>query len=174
MKRFFVLGLLLLGIFCSRSEAQTADSSIERWHGGFRYVESKKPLCKEDLNQMLDSKMLASYSKAHREHIASIPLWVASGIGVATSAGFAIAGAMDAMNPAPTDADNPVMPAAPFFFAASGAVLAATMLPLVPAVILTIDSRKRLNQIAADYNGKCTSTVKVGFVNQGIGFTLNF
>jgi len=47
---------------------------------------------------------------------------------------------------------------------------------MIPAIILTIDSKKRLNWIATNFNTKGRETISIEFscINNGIGFAINF
>lgn len=162
-------------MMCLCGFAQTTTPEIERWYGGFRNIESKEKIDKETLADIFDPETFASYSRAHNEQVASVPLWIVSGVGLSASAYYAIKGFDDCLNPPPVDQENPVMPAAPFLFATSGAILAATLATLTPAIVLTIDSHNKLKRIASDYNNRSDKVyLEIGQINQGIGFTIKF
>ena len=156
--------------------SQSTKSDIEPYHFGFRYKASKEIIDRETLATMLDAEMFASYSKARNERIVALPLWIVSGVGLSASAYFAFMGLDDCLHPSPVDYENPMMPAAPFLFVASGVLFAATLAPMIPAIILTIDSKKRLNGIASSFNTKGRETISIEFggINNGIGFAINF
>lgn len=174
MKCFWMLSFfLLVNVW---SIAQETGMDIERSCGGFRNAESKEKIDKEYLNQILSPELFTLYSRAHMEYVAAIPFWVLSAIGVSASTVFAVSGVVDALNPPPEDYENPVMPAAPFLFVASGVSLATSLVPLIPAVVLTIDSHHKLDQIATDHNNRKgnPTTVKFGVHDHGFCITFNF
>ena len=173
MKKISLFSIILMMSLCGL--AQTTTPKIERWHGGFRYIESKEKIDKETLADIFDPEAFASYSRAHNEQVASIPLWIVSGVGLSASAYYAIRGVNDCLNPPPVDQEHPVMPAAPFLFATSGVILVATLATLTPAIVLTIDSHNKLNRIASEYNHRGDRVyLEIGQINQGVGFTIKF
>jgi formate-dependent nitrite reductase membrane component NrfD len=63
-------------------------------------------------------------------------------------------------------------PVFPILFAISGITMGVSLVPMIPALVLTIDSHARLNRIARNYNH--TVSLFPHLSPNGIGLTLKF
>ena len=172
MKKVLLFALLLLK--CTLCFSQSYSPNIEPWRGGFRTIDSKERIGKDELQIILDDASFTSYLTAHGEWIASIPLWSVSSACAATSLVFLGigVGCYYFYKPSP---DHTSTNAYPVFLTCSGIAFAAALLPAIPALILTLDSHKKLDTIATKYNASKTPvSLEMGGMNGGIGIGLNF
>ncbi len=170
MKKLLFISILLFGTICS-SIAQQNSATIFRHGGHLRYEGLSYNIDKQELSQILDENAFSQYKLARREHVAAIPLWVLSGAGLAaasTFVGFGIDADMSYYDP-----DSPVTSPGPYLYVVAGVLFGVTLLPFIPALVLTIDSHCKLNRIADGYNHhKVSLTPSV--CPSGIGLTFNF
>ncbi len=169
-KETLLINILLFGIVWS-SVAQQNTPTIFRHAGHLRYEGFSNNIENQELSLILDENSFSQYRLARRENIAAIPLWALSGVGLAaasTFVGFGIDADLYHYDP-----DSPVTSPEPFLYAAAGILFGATLLPFIPALVLTLDSHAKLNRIAKDYNQRKVSLTPSASPS-GIGFTLKF
>lgn len=108
------------------------------------------------LGGMLSKESFYTYCQARAEYLASLSMWALSGAGAASS--FIIA----------------MVTNYTFYYTPFICTFALTVAALVPAVVLTIDSHRKLNRVAADYNNAKGRTLSLGLNGYGVGLTFNF
>ena len=170
MKKMVFISVLLFGFVCS-SIAQQNSLPMVRHGGHLRYEGASSNIEKQELSLLLDENAFAQYKLARREYIAAIPLWVLSGAGLAaasTFVGFGIDADLYHYDP-----DSPVTSPGPFLYVTAGILAGVTLLPFIPALVLTIDSHNKLAHIAEGYNQRKVSLTP-SVSPSGIGFTLKF
>jgi hypothetical protein len=141
-------------------------------------------LNKSDLERLLSAPEYENYRKAKRNQYISIPLYVAGGAAV-VSAGIGIyqfcvsfiqtAKYKDQL----LNSDNLAVilwrSAMSGVFLCAGSALAATAF-IVPAVVLTVKSKVRINQIVNRFNASPTTAmqIRLGPTPTGAGITFSF
>ncbi len=169
MKRICFFCLLFAGAASSLMAQQSLP--MVRHGGHLRYEGASSNIEKQELSLLLDENSFSQYRLARREYIAAIPLWVLSGVGLAavsTFVGFGIDADLYHYDP-----DSPVTSPGPFLYATAGILAGVTLLPFIPALVLTIDSHNKLAHIAKGYNQRKVSLTP-SVSTSGIGFTLKF
>lgn len=136
--------------------------------------------CNEKLDRisvqhLLDPEHFALYKQARREFVASMPLWGLMGAGITSAVILAsIGGYYDntfVYNPRYHNTNISFI-----FYIFSGFTAGVAILSSIPAIVLTVDSQKKLKRIVTEYNTSVNNvSLKFGSVNNGaIGLTLNF
>lgn len=172
MKKCVVLLVWLCAASASSfSQTQDFTDNIVRHCGNLYYAETGTKLDAYTLSQMLDNNQFDAYKQARREYIASIPLWTMAGAGATVSLGFLFGGLFGDSNSSGT---GEVGPAGPYLFVVSGITMGVALLPGITALALTLDSHKKLNNVAENYNKSNKVTLNVKPVPQGIGVFINF
>lgn len=152
----------------SAQQSQT----IEQYKGHLRYNGDSMNIDKQVLSQILDDNSFSKYLQARREYVAAIPLWglgCAELIAATTFAGIGLhSDRTFTYNP-----DYPITSYSPYLYVVAGSCLGAALFTLIPAIILTVDSQKKLISISKGYNSNRTS-LKLSFCSSGGRITLNF
>jgi hypothetical protein len=168
---------ILMIVFCGTANCQQTGlpqpGSLVYHHHNLYDLSTEQKLDKLSLQQILDNENFTVYQQARCEHIASIPLWSLAGASAATSLTFLFVG----LHADLTFEQNPDMPthsAGPYFYAMSGITMGAALIPAIPALVLTLDSKKKLENVAENHNKSNRITFNVKPTPQGIGVFINF
>lgn len=166
---------ILMIVFCGTANCQqTATSqpgSLVYHHHNLYDFSTEQKLNKLSLQQILDNDNFTVYQQARREHIASIPLWAVAGAGATVSIGFLLGGFIG--DKVSTETEG-VGPGGPYLAIASGIIMGASLIPAIPALALTLDSKKKLENVAENYNKSNKVTFNVKPTPQGVGVFMNF
>lgn len=158
----------------SMSFAQSSVQLSSR-HGHLWSMSGNEKLDRISVQQLLDSEHFTLYKQARREYVAAMPLWGLTGTGITSAVIFAsIGGYYDN-----TFVYDPVYHntnVSFIFYIFSGFTAGVAILSSIPAIVLTVDSQKKLKRIVTEYNTSVNNvTLRFGCVNNGtIGLTLNF
>ena len=157
-----------------------ADTAIERYRGGFKFVGTNEKISKETLSQMFDENTFALYKQAHRKHVVANTLWGVSGTLLTVSAlslgwgGYA----NYVWNHDPRFKDpnqHHGTPLYPIILQFGYITLAAALVTASPAWGLTKDSHHKLENIAHNYNKQeGRLSLNMGLSLSGFGVVLNF
>lgn len=180
MRRVLMLFCLLIVSLSSISQNTSNDVlNLERHHGKLRYLETNNKLDKVELQQLLDEEQFAIYEKARKQHVASIPLWTVTGVTTAASTFLLYLGVHGHVyynnHPELFGCGTSGVPMFPFFYMFSAMGYGVSLLPAIPAIVLTKRSHKNLDNIVENYNRNSTDvTLNFEPTNDGIGLVLKF
>jgi hypothetical protein len=174
--------LILFLFFINLAGAQQSIISLQRYRGNLTtdsLIANKKPvlLTKFQLQEILSVDQFKSYKTAHNCYVASIPLFTLSGCGVVISATFLGMGIYSELPSHHQDFGHGAVNWIMYMF--SGITLGTTMGTLIPAIILYVNSKNKLNKIASNYNSIYKISynsvrLNLGLTSNGIGIKLNF
>jgi len=166
---------ILMIVFCGTANCQQTGlpqpGSLVYHHHNLYDLSTEQKLDKLSLQQILDNENFTVYQQARCEHIASIPLWAVAGAGATVSLGFLLGGFIGDLTSSGTEG---VGPASPFLCVVSGITMGAALIPAIPALVLTLDSKKKLENVAENHNKSNRITFNVKPTPQGIGVFINF
>ena len=181
MKRILTLLFLLTVSLSAMSQNLSNDAMIlERYHGNLRYYGTDEKLDKVALQQILDEEQFAIYEKSRKQHKVSTSLWIITGVTTVTSTLFLYEGIRDHIyyNNHPEEFGDDVnsgVPMFPIFYMFSAIGYGISLIPAIPATILTIQSHRNLDNVVENYNTKLTDvTLNFGATNNGLGLVLKF
>lgn len=169
MKKMLFFCFMILCVIPSLSAQHPV---MVRHAGHLRYEGFSNNIENQELSLILDENSFSQYRLARRENIAAIPLWGLAGAGFLVSTVWASIAFYDLANPSENIPGIEVTPAFPILFAISGITMGISLVPMIPALVLTIDSHTRLNKIARNYNH--TVSLSPHLSPYGIGLTLKF
>ena len=164
---FFVM---LFSMSFAQSSVQLSSRQGHLWS-----TSGNEKLDRISVQQLLDSEHFTLYKQARREYVAAMPLWGLTGAGITSAVILAsIGGYYDN-----TFVYDPVYHntnVSFIFYIFSGFTAGVAILSSIPAIVLTVDSQKKLKRIVTEYNTSVNNvTLRFGCVNNGtIGLTLNF
>ena len=182
MKRILTLLFLLTVSLSAMSQNLSNDAMIlERYHGNLRYYRTDEKLDKVALQQILDEEQFAIYEKSRKQHKVSTSLWIITGVTTVTSTLFLYEGIRDHIyyNNHPEEFGGQGRPGGtpmfPIFYMFSAIGYGISLIPAIPAMILTIQSHRNLDNVVENYNTKLTDvTLNFGATNNGLGLVLKF
>ena len=181
MKRMLILFCLLIVSLSAISQSLSNDVlNLERHHGNLRYSGTDDKLDKVALEQILNEEQLAIYEKAKKQHVASIPLWAVTGVTATVSTFCLYTGIRDHIyyNNHPEEFGNDVnsgVPMFPIIYMFSAIGYGISLVPGIPATILTIQSHRNLDNIVESYNANANDvSLNFGATSNGIGLVLKF
>ena len=117
------------------------------------------------------------YYKARREYVSAITLWAVGGVVTTCFMGYACGTLIvSALHPPHNPEGHEVVDMSPVFAKISaGIAVGSAILFFTPALVLTLDSHKKIDRIVADYNQKSNSpSLSFGPTRYGVGVSLNF
>ena len=169
---------MVLCILCVNTTAYTQSlkepNGLMRHQGSLFNTDNGMKMDAYQLSNLLDSHTFDIYRQARREYVASIPLWAMAGAGAATSLTFLFVG-LHADMTFEQDPETPTHSASPYYYAISGITMGAALLPFIPALVLTLDSHKKLDNVAATYEKKNNSmTFNIGPTQHGVSAFIRF
>lgn len=151
---------------------------LERHCGDLRYCGMKDNLDQEELRQLLDEESYAIYEKARKQHIASIPFWVVTGVTTTVSTLFlygGIRGHIYYNNHPEKFGVHGGTPVFGVFYVISAIGYGISLVPGIPATILTIQSHRNLGNIVESYNANSNDvSLNFGATSNGVGLVLKF
>lgn len=133
---------------------------------------------KQQLKMMFTSEQFRAYNNVRNCYIASIPLLTIGACGVAIATGFTCAGIRAVSENGWHRDDFGHDPRLGFNLALF--TFGATLIPLIPGIILITYGINQLNKLVTGYNqshhlpGKTSLTIDAGLTNTGFGIMLNF
>jgi hypothetical protein len=150
---------------------ETSPVHLERIRGRLYNGDNGMRMDRTSLQNTLSSEDFTLYRKARRELIAAIPLWVLSGISL-TAATYWVCDLIYVeyfMVGGPRHFEDLI----DMIF--GGFCFGVSILEVIPALILTLDSYKKLDRVASSYNQKSYPvSLSFGPTRHGVGITLNF
>lgn len=181
MKKLLILLSMLIVSLSSISQNLSNDVlNLERHRGSLRYYGTDEKLDEVGLQQILNEEQFAIYEKARKQHVASIPLWTVIGVTTAASTFLlylAVRGHIYYNNHPEEFGDdvNSGVPMFPIFYMFSAIGYGVSLLPAIPATVLTICSHKNLDDVVEIYNAKLSEvTLNFGTTSNGVGLVLKF
>lgn len=166
MKKSLFLLCLFIG-FVTTLSAQERDTTLssstpyqlEPYGGHFEYAGTCKEVDASTLQMLLTPDQFRTYQRAHREFIACIVSWSISGAFALNAltcltASKLLYGDMD------------------FFTIGIGISAYGFVMSTIPAIVLTVDSQRKLHRVANAYNQNLS--LRIGGTPNGFGLTLNF
>jgi hypothetical protein len=175
-KAAFLLVLALLSLTLSAQDKAgnttvATPSHLDRFYGRLYNGDNGMKMDRISLQNTLSSEDFTLYRKARREHVAAIPLWVLSGISL-TAATYWVCDLIYVeyfMVGGPRHFEDLI----DMIF--GGFCFGVSILEVIPALILTLDSYKKLDRVASSYNQKSYPvSLSFGPTRHGVGITLNF
>ena len=163
--------------------AQESDSTraypvqLARHHGHLCDMNSLEKISLQSSLYILTPEHFNTYYRARREYISAITLWTVGGVVTTCFMGYACGTLIeDALHPPHNTAGHEVVDMSPVFAKISaGIALGSAILFFTPALVLTLDSHKKIDRIVASYNLKCNQpSLSFGPTRYGIGLSLNF
>ena len=182
MRKLLVLFSLLIVSLASISQSLPNDVlNLERYHGNLRYLGTDDKLDKVALEQILNEEQFAIYEKARKQNVVSIPLWTVTGITTAASTFFLYLGVHDHIyyNNHPEEFGGQGRPGGTplfgVFYMFSAIGYGVSLIPAIPATILTIQNHRNLDNIVESYNANSNAvSLNFGTTSNGIGLVLKF
>ena len=144
---------------------------LERVRGRLYNGDNGMKMDRISLQNTLSSEDFTLYRKARRELIAAIPLWTLSGICLtfATNWFCAMIDLTYFHVPDP-DAGGSLV-----YLILGGFALGVSLITFTPAIVLTLDSYKKLDRVVTSYNQKSYPvSLSFGPTCYGMGITLHF
>ena len=175
-KAAFLLVLALLSLTLSAQDKAgnttvATPSHLDRFYGRLYNGDNGMKMDRISLQNTLSSEDFTLYRKARREHVAAIPLWVLSGISL-TAATYWVCDLIYVeyfMVGGPRHFEDLI----DMIF--GGFCFGVSILEVIPSLILTLDSYKKLDRVASSYNQKSYPvSLSLGPTRHGVGITLNF
>ena len=149
----------------------TSPTHLERFYGRLYNGDNGMKMDRTSLQNTLSFEDFTLYRKARRENVAAIPLWVLSGISL-TAATYWVCDLIYVeyfMVGGPRHFEDLI----DMIF--GGFCFGVSILEVIPALILTLDSYKKLDRVASSYNQKSYPvSLSFGPTRHGVGITLNF
>ena len=182
MKKILTLLFLLTVSLSSISQNLSNDVLIlERCHGNIRYLGTDDKLDKVALEQILDEEQFAIYKKARKQHKISTPLWIVTGATAGVSSFLLYEGIRGHIyyNNHPEKFGGQGRPGGtpmfPIFYMFSAIGYGISLIPAIPATILTIQSHRNLDNIVDGYNTNSNdASLNIGATSNGVGLVLKF
>ena len=181
MKKSLIMFFLLIISLSSISQSLSNDVlNLERHHGNLRYSGTDDKLDKVALEQILNEEQFSIYEKAKKQHVASIPLWAVTGVTATVSTFCLYTGIRGHIyyNNHPEEFGNDVnsgVPMFPIIYMFSAIGYGISLVPGIPATILTIQSHRNLDNIVESYNANANDvSLNFGATSNGIGLVLKF
>ena len=179
MKKVF-LSFCLLIISLSAISQNISDEvkMVERHHANLRYSGVTEKLDETALQQILNDEQFAMYEKARKQYVASIPLWCVTGVTAAVSTAslaVGISGHIYYNNHPEKFGSCGSTPLYGVFYIFSAIGYGISLVPGIPATILTIQSHRNLDDVVESYNSNSTEvSLNFGATNNGVGLVLKF
>ena len=182
MKKILTLLFLLTVSLSSISQNLSNDVlNLERRHGNLRYSKTNEKIDMTSAEQIFNEEQFAVYEKAMRQHKVSIPLWCVTGTTAEVSTFLLYEGIRGHIyyNNHPEEFGGQGRPGGTpmygVFYMFSAIGYGVSLLPAIPAAVLTIRSHKNLDNLVENYNGKSIDlTLSFGTTNNGVGLVLKF
>ena len=182
MKKILTLLFLLTVSLSSISQNLSNDVlNLERHRGSLRYYGTDEKLDEVSLQQILDEEQFAIYEKARKQHVASIPLWTVTGVTTAASTFLLYLGVHGHIyyNNHPEEFGGQGRPGGTpmygVFYMFSAIGYGISLIPAIPATILTIQSHRNLDNIVDSYNANSNdASLNIGATSNGVGLVLKF
>ncbi len=149
----------------------TFPTHLERYYGRLYNGDNGMKMDRTSLQNTLSSEDFTLYRKARRELIAAIPLWTLSGVFLTLATNWYCAMIDLTYFHVPySDAGGSLV-----YFILGCSALGMSLITFIPAIILTLDSYKKLDHVASSYNQKSYPvSLSFGPTRHGVGITLNF
>ena len=151
---------------------------LERHYGNLRYSGVTEKLDEVALQQILNDEQFAMYEKARKQHVASIPLWCVTGVTATVSTAslaVAISGHIYYNNHPEKFGSCGGTSLYGVFYIFSAIGYGISLVPGIPATILTIQSHRNLDDVVESYNANSTEvTLSFGATDNGFGLVLKF
>ncbi|MBR4134865.1 MAG: hypothetical protein IKU03_00415 [Bacteroidales bacterium] len=166
MKRI-VQALFLIAGFAATLSAQERDTTLssstpfrlEPYGGHFEYAGTNQEVDASTLQILLTPDQFRTYQRAHKEFIASIVLWSIAGASVLNALTCL---SLSELLYGDIDFSNIGIGVSAYCFVMS----------MIPAIVLTVDSQRKLHRVANAYNQNLS--LRIGGTPNGFGLTLNF
>lgn len=169
MKKYLLWGLFFLlsaQLFSQTDNKDLSNAVLQCRYGNLYNSTTMEKMDVPTLGGMLSKESFYTYCQARAEYMASLSMWAISGTGAASSLIIALVGHKGIPNYSPMSYT--------FYYTPFICTFALTVAALVPAVVLTADSYRKLNRVAADYNNTPGRTLSLGLSGHGVGLTFKF
>lgn len=182
MKKILILLSLYIVSLSSISQNISNDVlNLERHHCNLRYLGTDDKLDKVALEQILNEEQFSIYEKAKKQHVASIPLWAVTGVTATVSTFCLYTGIRGHIhyNNHPEEYGGQGRPGGTpmygVFYMFSAIGYGISLVPGIPAAILTIQSHRNLDNIVEAYNANANDvSLNFGATSNGIRLVLKF
>ena len=166
MKKIVLLIVLVLSAWFALAQQAPSDSLLMRKHGHLQFAGANEKLNDAEVQSLLISSDFTKYKQARREHIASIPLWVLTGVSIVPTMYYFIGYISSKI----FHIGHPIL-----LGCFSAGFFGITLCLLAPSLSLTLDGRTKMNRIVSNYNQQQSSvSFNFGLTRSGVGLTLNF
>ena len=173
MKKVVLLIVLMLSAWFAIAQQTPSDSLLMRKHGHLQFAGTSEKLNDAEVQSLLISSDFTKYKQARKEFIASIPLWALTGV-VGGAAIYWMCMGIDGDIHAGYHGSD-IYSTGMVGWMIAGFTSLLFLAPFIPALVLTIDSYKKLNRVANNYNmGYSPVSFKFGLTTSGIGLSLTF
>lgn len=176
-KIVFILSLLA---FASTLKAQESDITgvqpiqLARHHGHLCEAETMEKISLHSSVYLLSPESFELYYKARREYVSAVTLWSIGGVVTAGFAGRSVWHLICWFTPHPQD-EHIVDMGLTFAGITAGIALGSAILFFTPALVLTLDSHKKIDHVVASHNLKSNQpSLSFGPTRYGVGLSLNF
>ena len=182
MKKILTLLFLLIVSLSSISQNLSNDVlNLERRHGNLRYSKTNEKIDMTSAEQIFNEEQFAVYEKAMRQHKVSIPLWCVTGTTAGVSTFLLYEGIRGHIyyNNHPEEFGGQGRPGGTpmygVFYIFSAIGYGISLIPAIPATILTIQSHRNLDNIVDSYNANSNdASLNFGATSNGVGLVLKF
>lgn len=177
-KTIFTLTIMAFALLLYSQESDNTDASsmqLARKHGHLCDPGNMEKISLQLSLYILSPENFNTYYKARREYVSAVTLWSIGGVVTAGFLGYScVTFIMDVVHPMPSDSHY--VDVSPLIAQISaGIALGSAILFFTPALVLTLDSHKKIDRIVASHNMKTNQTsLSFGPTRYGVGLSLNF
>ena len=177
-KTIFTLTIMAFALLLYSQESDNTDASsmqLARKHGHLCDAGNMEKISLQSSLYILSPEKFNTYYKARREYVSAVTLWSVGGVVTAGFLGFSCYTLiMDAIHPSSSDSQyinvSPLMAQV-----SAGIALGSAILFFTPALVLTLDSHKKIDHVVASHNLKSNQpSLSFGPTRYGVGFSLKF
>ena len=180
-KALALLFLLTVSLSAMSQNLSNDVLNLERHHSNLRYLGTDDKLDKVALEQILNEEQFSIYEKAKKQHVASIPLWAVTGVTATVSTFCLYTGIRGHIhyNNHPEEYGGQGRPGGTpmygVFYMFSAIGYGISLVPGIPAAILTIQSHRNLDNVVESYNANSNAvSLNFGTTSNGVGLVLKF